>query len=372
MTARTSALLMLLLIPMASGLSGQNGTHRPATSLLQREAHLEVSGVSLESALRELWRRSSVPLAFSPDLLNGADNVSCACATATVQQALDTLLVGTGLQYQENGRRIVVRPSDDTPDDRGTNEEREERQDHGWVVGGVRTMSDSQPVLGVHVTVTGLPGEVRTDSRGQFRIRLESGTYGLEFRALGYSPRGYPNVQVVNGDTSRVMVYLNRAPLRLTEIVVTPSTFGILDAEEVVTQQTLSRDEVRSQPGLGEDIYRAVDRLPGVATHDITAKLHVRGGPNDQLLHMLDGLELYEAFHLKDAGGVFSIIDVESVSGVDLLTGGFTAEYGDKMTGVFSMKTTTPPPDRVRTTLGLSLGNVSAKSEGGFAGGKGT
>jgi outer membrane receptor protein involved in Fe transport len=242
----------------------------------------------------------------------------------------------------------------------------------GVVVGDVRAALDSQPIMGAHVLVSGLPGEVRTDARGRFRVRLESGTYDLTVRALGYAPRELPDLAVTGGDTSIVSVYLRRAPLRLTEIIVTPSTFGILDEDEVVTQQTLSRDEVRSQPGLGEDIYRAVDRLPGVSSHDITAKLHVRGGPNDQLLHMLDGVELYEAFHLKDAGGVFSIIDVESVSGVDLLTGGFTAEYGDKMTGVFSMRTTTPPPDRIRTTLGLSLGNVSAKSEGGFAGGKGT
>ena len=372
MTNRIRILPMLLFGFAAPSLAAQTLPRQLDDGLLQHTAGLEVQNVTLETALRELWQRSTVPLAFSPDLLGDAGPVSCSCATATVKQALDTLLVGTGLQFAESGRRVVVSPRTSSSAESGESGLRADRQLSGWLTGSVFTAADSQPVLGAHVRVSGLPGEVRTDAQGFFSLRLDSGSYGLTVRSLGFAPWQDQYLRVTNGDTSSVLVYLNRAPLRLTEIVVTPSTFGILDAEEVVTQQTLSRDEVRSQPGLGEDIYRAVDRLPGVSTHDITAKLNVRGGPNDQLLHMLDGLELYEAFHLKDAGGVFSIIDVESVSGVDLLTGGFTAEYGDKMTGVFSMRTTTPPPDRVKTTLGLSLGNVSAKSEGGFAGGKGT
>jgi len=371
MTGRPGPVVVLLMAVLSASLLGQNGSNGTKVRLLQREAHLEVRDVSLETALRELWQRSSVPLAFSPDLL--PDNeVSCSCASATVRDALDSLLAGTGLEFEESGRRVVVRPmAKSSPVSEAATPPTAVQQD-GFVIGYVRTAADSQPIVGAHVLVSGLPGEVRTDARGTFRIRLESGSYDLTIRALGFAPQELTGVSVPSADTSSVTVYLSRAALRLTEIVVTPSTFGILDEQEVITQQTLTRDEVRSQPGLGEDIYRAVDRLPGVATHDITAKLHVRGGPNDQLLHMLDGVELYEAFHLKDAGGVFSIIDVESVSGVDLLTGGFTAEYGDKMTGVFSMKTTTPPPDRIRTTLGLSIGNVSAKSEGGFAAGKGT
>ena len=372
MMLRVSSLWLCPLCLVAVDLPAQVESHALSGGLLQHTAGLEVRDVPLETALQELWKRSNVPLAFSPDLLGDTGPVSCSCASATVRQALDTLLVGTGLQFEEGGRRIVVMPIASTPAVPDASVPQPERQVSGWLMGSVQTASDSQPVLGAHVVVSGLPGEVRTDARGRFSLRLDSGAYSLKVRSLGYAPWERQDIQVTNGDTSSVLVFLNRAPLRLTEIVVTPSTFGILDEEEMVTQQTLSRDEVRSQPGLGEDIYRAVDRLPGVSTHDITAKLNVRGGPNDQLLHMLDGLELYEAFHLKDAGGIFSIIDVESVSGVDLLTGGFTAEYGDKMTGVFSMRTTTPPPDRMKTTLGLSLGNVSAKSEGGFAGGKGT
>jgi hypothetical protein len=111
----------------------------------------------------------------------------------------------------------------------------------------------------------------------------------------------------------------------LGEVVVTPSHFKILE-EEPETRQFLSRTEVEQMPHLADDLYRAVKRLPGAAGGDYSAQFNVRGGEQEELLVMLDGVELYEPYHLKDFRGVFSIIDSTAVSGVDLLTGGYPVE----------------------------------------------
>ena len=242
----------------------------------------------------------------------------------------------------------------------------------GVVAGVVRSERDAQPIPVASVRVAGRVGEVRTDQQGRFRLTLPAGTYDLEVRAMGYAPQRVAGVRVSTADSSAVAVVMVPVPLRLSEIVVTPSTFGLLGEGQVATEVVLRREEIETRPHLGEDIYRAVDRLPGVTKHDITARFHVRGAPSSQVLNLLDGLELHDAFHLKDAEGVFSIIDVESVSDVNLMTGGFPAEYGDRLAGVLSMRTPTPDPERRTTTLGLSLQNLTFKSQGGFAGGRGT
>ena len=202
--SRSMAVALMVLITTA--VSADGAFPQGTSSLLQHTARLEVRDVSLETALRELWQRSTVPLAFSPDLVNVNGPVSCSCVSATVQQALDTLLFGTGLRFEETRRRVIVSPIISRQAASQPSASPQVPQVRGWLVGEVRTTSDSQPIVGAHVVVSGLPGEARTDSRGRFRLRLDAGTYELAVRSLGYAPRELPNLQVTTGDTSRVMV----------------------------------------------------------------------------------------------------------------------------------------------------------------------
>jgi hypothetical protein len=114
-----------------------------------------------------------------------------------------------------------------------------------------------------------------------------------------------------------------------------------------------------------------VNRLPGVASSDFSSNFSVRGGAGEELYATLDGLELVEPFHLKDFGGGLSILDAASIGSVELTTGGFSSEYGDRLTGDFTMRSIEPRSDRTRTSVGLSLMNARIQSQGGFAAGRG-
>jgi outer membrane cobalamin receptor len=372
MTLSRHLFVVLMMSTVATATHGQQAQSAGNGPLLHRLARLDVREVPLETALPLLGLRSGVQLAFSPDLLSGHRPVNCSCGVVTVAEALDSLLVGTGLRYRETPNRVIVGPPNDPLILSQPKPLRPFRLQVGTVLGEVLATPDSQPVVQAQIRVSGRVGEVRTDEAGRFRLTLGPGTYELTVRSLGYAPRRLEDVLVTDGDTTTVTVLLDRAPLQLRTVVITPSTYGIIGEAELVAPRTLTRRDVETRPHVGEDIYRAMDRLPGVTTDDISARLHIRGGPSDQVLEILDGLELYEPFHLKELDGALSILDVESIRELSLMTGGFSAEYGDKMAGVVSMRTVTPEPDRIKTTLGLSFMNATFKSEGSFARGAGT
>jgi hypothetical protein len=108
-----------------------------------------------------------------------------------------------------------------------------------------------------------------------------------------------------------------------------------------------------------------------VAADDFTAKFWVRGAANGKLLARLDGVTLIEPFHLKDIDGALAIIDLPAVSRLDLLTGGFTADYGNRTAAVLNLETDFSASPQPATSLGLSLSGVRAAHTGHFAGDRG-
>ncbi len=157
----------------------------------------------------------------------------------------------------------------------------------------------------------------------------------------------------------------------LPEIVVSPGTFSMLEDVSPTAVQVLTREEIQTMPQVGEDVFRSLKRMPGVAAHDISTKLNIRGGSDREVAVRLDGIELYEPYHMKDWDGALGIVDLNALGAVELTAGGFGAEYGDKLTGVLDMKSRTLS-GKPRTTLGMSITNVNAMNGGGFAGDRGS
>jgi hypothetical protein len=143
--------------------------------------------------------------------------------------------------------------------------------------------------------------------------------------------------------------------------------------EEAVAKQTLTQQQIRTMPQLANDFFRAVSRLPGTSSNDFSTRFTVRGGEYEEVLVMLDGLQIYEPFHLKDIdGGAISAIDVAAVESIDLMTGGFPARYGDKMSGAFEIKSRQVPRNQNRFSVGISLINTHAFAEGKFDNNRGS
>jgi len=150
--------------------------------------------------------------------------------------------------------------------------------------------------------------------------------------------------------------------MKMDEIVITPGKFSI--ADRIRSNLTLSKKEIDNFPLIDNDIMRSAQIFPGVISNDFSARFNVRGGEKDEILVRLDGMELYEPFHLQDYGGALSVIDLGLLDRADLLMGGFPAKYGGKMSGVFDIVSKDGDRDKITGNLGIDLINAHVLLEG--------
>ncbi len=209
----------------------------------------------------------------------------------------------------------------------------------GSVLGEVR--SGEGPVGGAEVELrrdTLVVARTATDGAGRFLLlRVRPGAYQVEARALGYG--GVPvSVEVEAGVTARVTLLLDAAPVDVGDVLVRGERRRArFDEEAGATVVELAGAEIERLPGLAEsDVIRAVEVLPGViSTSDFSASFNVRGGAADQNLILLDGVPVYNPFHL---GGVFGVFNADMVERTELLAGGFPARYGGRVSSVLNVR----------------------------------
>lgn len=239
---------------------------------------------------------------------------------------------------------------------------------HGRVVDA----DTGAPLSEVNIELLGLNRATASDEQGRFHfVDIEAGICSVRVARIGYQPRIL--VAEVGTKTPLLLIKLSAAVLELSEMTVTPGAFRFMDSGEAAARQIMTRGDIETAPQFSDDIFRAVHRLPGLTAGDYAARFNIRGGRDDETLILIDGLEVYEPYHMKDFNeGAISIVDVETIDGVELLTGGFPVRYGNRMSGVFHIHSRTPRQEASRHSVGLSLMNLSARSEGRFAEGRGT
>lgn len=150
----------------------------------------------------------------------------------------------------------------------------------------------------------------------------------------------------------------------IPEIVVT-SSLHRLEYAKPTTNAYFDSELAERVPILGDELVRLTSRLPGTANGGISTRAHVRGGEENEVLFLFDGLRLYEPYHMRDFQSVASIVNSSAVGGIDFFTGAYPAQYGDRMSGVMVM-TMREPIEAREYEIALSFFNTSASMAGRF------
>jgi outer membrane receptor for ferrienterochelin and colicin len=236
--------------------------------------------------------------------------------------------------------------------------------------GRVYDRQSRQPVIGANVFLIDTQLGAATDSSGRFEIiGVAPGQYKLRVTMMGYEAFEIGTLKISAGESRRVEILMTPTVIPMSEVTVEAARQK--SQQEILSTglHELSPRRAKNLAGGGEDVFRALQTIPGVlARSDFNARLYIRGGRPDQNLVLMDGVSVYDPYRLF---GLVSMFNPETVTEVKMLAGGFPANYGDRLSAVLDITNRNGNgASPFRANINTSLTNANLIVEGRLPGRK--
>ena len=232
------------------------------------------------------------------------------------------------------------------------------------VRGFVSDASNGEALQGVNVVVeAAVPLGAATDSDGLYVVAgLAPGRYVLRASFIGF--RTYVDtLQLAPRDVRTLNISLEPSEEELGEVVVEAEQEGQA-ANLTAGLQTIQPYDIEQVPGpdLSGDFATYLTTLPGVVViGDQGGQFYIRGGEPSQNLVLLDGMLVYQPFHVLS---FFSSFPSDILNSVDLYAGGFGAKFGGRISSVIDATTRNGNNQRFAGAASVSPFLVSGRVEG--------
>lgn len=208
----------------------------------------------------------------------------------------------------------------------------------GTLRGNVYDAETGEPIIYGNLRLEGTTQGATTDLDGFFSIaNVEVGTYKLIATYIGYDSTAV-EVAIREDKITYQRIELKTSGIELQTVDVSAAREQAR-SDVKISKMTVTPKQIRSLPSTGgvADIAQYLPVLPGViVTGDQGGQLYIRGGSPIQNKILLDGMTIYNPFH---SIGFFSVFETETIRSIDVLTGGFNAEYGGRISAVVDIKT---------------------------------
>ncbi|MCU0426762.1 MAG: TonB-dependent receptor [Candidatus Kapabacteria bacterium] len=238
------------------------------------------------------------------------------------------------------------------------------------VRGSVFNANTQTPVRSAVVRIVEINNGAISNADGQFKIRnVPAGRYTMRVTLLGYETLSLPIV-VTSGKEVLINVPLVEKILRTEAATVSARKEGFTPINEasLISANVFSLDDAYRFAGARGDVARMASGFAGVlSANDTRNDIIIRGGAPTELLWRLDGLDIPNPNHFATqgaTGGPVGAINSNMLANSDFLTGAFAAEYGDRMSGVFDLRTRNGNNEKYEFVGQFGFNGVEAMAEG--------
>ena len=216
-------------------------------------------------------------------------------------------------------------------------------------ISGVVSDEAGKPIEFASVRIAGSAIGTNTDTKGAYQLSVPArDTVMVIFSCIGYS------------DVKRQLIKPKGAVMLNAKLYEKSQQLKDLEVTEFKKQtsqmQTIDATKLKLAPDAsGGSVESVLTTMAGVSTkNEMSSQYMVRGGTYDENSVYINGIEIYRP-QLISSGQQegLSIINPDLVGNVSFSTGGFSAEYGDKMSSVLDI--TYREPESLEGALSMSL-----------------
>ena len=205
----------------------------------------------------------------------------------------------------------------------------------GQISGYLRNSATGEPIMYANIVLTGTYLGAASDVHGYYVIlNVPAGEYTIKAMMMGYDSFE-KTIALSAGEDLRLDMELSIKAIQGEAVEVTAERTRFEEKVEI-SRMNISMKEIVNTPAMIEaDLFRTLQMTPSVtAKNDFSSALIVRGGGSDENLILLDGIEVYNPYHL---GGVFSTFNAEAIADAEFLAGGYSAKYGNRNSAVLDI-----------------------------------
>ena len=194
------------------------------------------------------------------------------------------------------------------------------------VRGFVTDGSDGQPMPGVNVFLTDVDGNIfgsAADTDGFYGIsRIAPGSYKLKASFIGYEDFD-KDISLKANEFQTINIELQVSETELGEVFVEGARETAGAANITAGLQTIRPADISlvPAPDISADLVNYLTALPGIVSQgDRGGQLFIRGGEPTQNLVLLDGMQIFQPFHIV---GFFSAFPSDIINTADVYAGGY-------------------------------------------------
>ena len=217
----------------------------------------------------------------------------------------------------------------------------------GKISGVIRDAQTGEPLVGVNVVVEGTVLGGTTDEDGLFVIlQLRPGHYALEAMYIGYADMRVENIRVLVDHTTRIDFSMSQKAVEGSEVIVTAER-PVVQKDITSSVQFVGAQELEQLPII--DAKEGLFLQTGVLFDGLTlqgrggkgeARYAIRGGGQEEVKWYIDGVRTASQVQgVADRGGSFTSVNLNAIEEVQVITGGFNAEYGEAQSGIINVVT---------------------------------